>query len=147
MRATGIPRHGPVTCRATGPASRLPRRHVVSIVKQPLLLPSGGPAFDCSSERGRFLIGIGEGKVVAKGTDVGLSDAARNLLDALARRSVDLGFKGALRFIHVADAEIADGCAEQALLMTAPGDLLFFLVPDPEAGAAVATALDALSQS
>lgn len=119
----------------------------MSIVKQPLRLPSGGSAFDCSSERGRFLIGIGEGKVVAKGTDVGLSDAARDLLDALARRSVDLGFKGALRFIHVADAEFADDCAEQALLMTAPGDLLFFLVPDPVAGAAVSTALDALSQS
>jgi hypothetical protein len=118
----------------------------VSIVKQPLLLSTGGSAFDCRSDRGRFLVGIGEGKVVAKGTDVGLADAARELLDALARRSVDLGFKGALRFIHVADAEFAAESTGQALRMTAPGDVLFFLVPDAAAGAAVAAALDALSR-
>jgi hypothetical protein len=121
-------------------------QHAVQIVKESLLLPSGGSAFECSSEHGRFLIGIGEGKVVAKGTDVGLSDAARGLLDALARRSIEQDFKGALRFIHVAQAQFADECAEQALLMTAPGDVLFFLVPDPAAGTAVKAALDALSR-
>jgi len=119
--------------------------HAVQIVKQPLRLSPDSNAFECRSERGRFLIGIGEGKVVAKGTDVGLSDAARDLLDALALRSAEQQFRGALRFIHVAQADLADDCAEQALLMTAPGDVLFFLVPDAAAGQAVQTALDALS--
>jgi hypothetical protein len=145
LRATGIPTPRPAA-RGRRPGIALAAAAGVPIVKQPLVLPSGGSAFDCSSERGRFLIGIGEGKVVARGTDVGLSDAARDLLNALARRSVDLGFKGALRFIHVADAGSADDSAEQALQLTAPGDLLFFLVPDRAAAAALKRALDVLSR-
>ena len=82
---------------------------------------------------------------MAKGTDVGLSDSARDLLDDLARRSLEHNLKGALRFIHVDDALLADDCTQQALEKTAPGDLLFFLVPDPAASEAVMTALDELS--
>jgi hypothetical protein len=118
----------------------------VRIVKEPLRLLSGD-AFDCVCERGRFLIGIAEGKVVAKGTDVGLSDSARELLDALARRSLEQNLNGALRFIHVEEADFADDCAQQALSTTHSGDLLFFLVSDPDASEAVKSALDARSTS
>ena len=115
------------------------------IVKEPLLLSPEASAFDCVSDRGRFLIGIAEGKVVAKGTDVGLSDSARGLLDDLARRSLKQNLHGALRFIHVDGAQLADDCTQQALDKTASGDLLFFLVPDAEASEAVKTALDSMS--
>ena len=118
--------------------------HTVRIVKEPLrLFP--GDAFECVCDRGRFLIGIAEGKVVAKGTDVGLSDGARDLLDKLARRSLEKNLNGALRFIHVEEAEFADDCTQQALSTTDSGDLLFFLVSDRNASEAVKTALDALS--
>ena len=133
-------------------ASRLPRllrkvlTHAVRIVKHPLRL-SSGDAFECVCARGRFLIGIAEGKVVAKGTDVGLSDSARDLLNALARRSLEKNLNGALRFIHVEEAEFADDCAQQALSTTDSGDLLFFLVPDRDSSEAVKSALDAMSTS
>lgn len=116
------------------------------IVKEPLPLASGD-AFECVGARGRFLIGIAEGKVVAKGTDVGLSDSARNLLDELARRSLEQNLNGALRFIHVERAQYADDCAQQALSTTDSGDLLFFLVSDRAASDAVKSALDSLSTS
>ena len=114
-------------------------------MKEPLRLLSGD-AFECVCDRGRFLIGIAEGKVVARGTDVGLSDSARDLLDALARRSLEKNLNGALRFIHVEEAEFADDCTQQALSTTDSGDLLFFLVSDRNASEAVKTALDALSK-
>lgn len=116
----------------------------VRIVKEPLRQLSGD-AFECVCDRGPFLIGIAEGKLVAKGTDVGLSDQARGLLDALARRSLEKNLNGALRFIHVEEAEFADDCTQQALSTTDSGDLLFFLVSDRDSSEAVKTALDAMS--
>jgi len=121
-----------------------PLRPHVRIVKEPLRQLSED-AFECVCDRGRFLIGIAEGKIVARGTDVGLSDSARDLLDALARRSLEKNLNGALRFIHVEEAEFADDCTQQALSTTDSGDLLFFLVSDRNASEAVKTALDALS--
>jgi hypothetical protein len=117
---------------------------MVQIVKAPLL-SSNGDAFDGMADHGRFLVGVGEGKVLARGTDVGLSDGARQLLNVLAKWSADQRLEGALRFVQVEEAEGAGDCVEQALHDTAPGDLLFFLVPGSAELEAVKSALDAAS--
>jgi hypothetical protein len=116
----------------------------VRIVNEPLLLFPGEDGFECVGNTGRFLIGIGRGRVVSLGTDVGMSDTARRLLYALARRSIQRNLGGALRFIQVEEAALADECVQQALFITEPGDLLFFLVPDRAGGDAVKRALDVL---
>ena len=112
-------------------------------LREPLLLFSAANAFECVSDNGRFLVGIGEGKIVSNGTDVGLSGPARKLLEALAKRSIGQNFSGALRFIQVED-EFAVECSQQALLTTDAGDLLFFLVSGRAGCEALKTALNAL---
>jgi hypothetical protein len=96
----------------------------------PLLLSPDGDAFECVAANGRFLLGVGVGKIVSAGTDIGLSAMARELFHALVLRAIEENLKGELRFVQVERAEHASESAEKALLFTAAGDLVFFLMAD-----------------
>jgi hypothetical protein len=113
----------------------------VRLLCAPLLLSPASDAFECVANNGRFLVGIGVGKIVSAGVDVGLSKAAREALNSLAERSIEQEMTGALRFVQVESLEHAAECTEKALLITDEGDLVFFLVADHACSEAVKGAL------
>jgi hypothetical protein len=88
------------------------------------------PAVEARAGGRRFLIGVGVGKLVAAGTDVGLSPAAQRCLDVLLDRARMQDVLPSLNFVPIRPDLSATDCVRYALLLANDGDVVFFIVDD-----------------
>jgi hypothetical protein len=99
-------------------------------------------AVDALANGKRYLIGVGTGKLVAAGTDVGLSASAQRCLDVLLDRAAEHAAQPSLNLVQIKRTIDAREFVRRALLLAEDGDILFFFVDDSDGCRAVVQAVN-----
>ena len=100
-------------------------------------------AVDALAHGKHLLIGVGTGKLVAGGTDVGLSRAAQRCLDVLLERAAAHAAVPSINLVQIKRAIDASEFVRRAMLLVEDGDILFFFVDDSDACRAAVRAVNA----
>ena len=91
----------------------------------------------------RYLVGVGIGKLVSAGTDVGLSPAAQSCLDVLIDLAAAHDPPPSLNLIQITPDQVTSESVRHVMQLADEGDILFFFVADARGCASVMQAINA----
>jgi hypothetical protein len=104
-------------------------------------------AAEAHADGRRFFLGVGEGKVVAAGTDVGLRPAAPRRLDALLAGAWPQHPPPSINLIPIRPGHSPAEYVRRAMSLANDGDFLFFVVDDSRGCEAVMRAINVSAEA
>lgn len=107
----------------------------------------GVHAAEAHADGRRFFLGVGEGKLVAAGTDVGLRPSAQRCLDALLDVAWAQETPPSISLIPIRPGHSPADYVRRAMALADDGDFLFFVVDDARGCEAVMRAINVSAEA
>ena len=104
-------------------------------------------AAEAHADGRRFFLGVGEGKLVAAGTDVGLRPSAQRCLDALLDVAWAQETPPSINLIPIRPGHSPADYVRRAMSLANDGDFLFFVVDDWRGCEAVMRAINVSAEA